>query len=117
MTQSVHNVHYFEFVLTWLKAVGVPIRPLNTSLLFTILYSIYSAMFLVVFALGFLVSQIYELPNAIGNLKRLMFGMGYIFSDSLGKRCFLFFTVIVTKHQCYRYYKNDNVLSKAQTYN
>lgn len=85
MAQSTHDGRYFTFVLTWLKVFAVPIEPLNMSWFEKILYTIYSILFLVLFPMGFLVSQICELPNSLNNLKRLMFGMGYIFSDSLGK--------------------------------
>lgn len=85
MAHSVQEKDYFKFVLTWLKLFAVPIEPLNMSWFGKVVYTIYSITFLVLFPLGFLISQICELPNSVNDLKRLMFGMGYIFSDSLGK--------------------------------
>lgn len=88
MAQNVNDhSSAFKWVFTCLKIFAVPIEPLNVSLFGTILYATYSILFLIVFPLGFLVSQICEVPNSLKmkDLKRLMFGLGYIFSDSLGK--------------------------------
>lgn len=84
MAQTAQSKDYFKFVLTWLKIFAVPIEPLELSLFGKILYAAYSITFLLLFPLGFLISQICEIPNSLNDLKRLMFGLGYIFSDTLG---------------------------------
>lgn len=93
MAQPIHSSGYFKFVLTWLKVLGVPIEPLDAGITGKLLYTIYSVTFLILFPMGFLVSQICEVPNSLKlkDLKRLMFGLGYIFSDSLGNVAFLLF--------------------------
>lgn len=75
---------HFRFVLKWLKVLAVPIEPLELSRFGRLLYATYSVTFIVLFPLGFLVSQICEIPNSVNDFRRLTFSLGYIFSDSLG---------------------------------
>lgn len=60
-------------------------EPLNMSPFNTIIYAVYSMTILLFFHVGYVVSQIWEALHSLNDIKRMSFGLGYIFSDTLGK--------------------------------
>lgn len=85
MKKEVKLRYCFPIILRSLTIFALPIEPLNMSAFLRILYGIYCVVFLVVFPIGYLISQILEIPRVKDDLKLVSCVMGYVFSDSLGE--------------------------------
>lgn len=75
----------FDGILRWLTIFALPIEPLNMSNSLKILYYVYCVTFLILFPVGYVVSQTLQVPYVIDDLKLVSCILGYVFSDTLGK--------------------------------
>lgn len=85
MEENSKRKYCFTTILRWLTIFALPIEPLNMSTTQKILYGIYCIIFLTVFPVGYVVSQILQISRVSDDMKLVSFIISYVFSDSLGK--------------------------------
>lgn len=84
MADQAKRKYCFAIILRCLTIFALPIEPLNMSTFLKLVYGIYCVVFLIVFPIGYLISQILQIPRVKDDLKLVSCIMGYVFSDSLG---------------------------------
>lgn len=85
MEDKPNRKYCFAIILRWLTIFALPIEPLNMPIMQKILYGIYCIVFLTIFPVGYVVSQILQIARVKNNMKLVSFVISYVFSDTLGK--------------------------------
>lgn len=80
---------YLEFVFNAVAVLGLPVKPIKMSCFAKILYSAYSFLTILCFPIGFVFSQLLEIPALTHDLKLLAGVLSFTFMDVLGKKMLL----------------------------